>query len=190
MTVLSRQIRTELEQHMSCNLMQYKEFIDNEMLLILGQMDKATLIFDHLYLVSHLATFSHPELLGNTLACSHICLCSCKHCCCHWHKQTGIRATQTLLNLIDRVHFRVSHWLRWDLFVSMRFGLLKPWYLADTASREVPWKSNIWTAHCYKCHNCVICSVYNIFPHLFAGIWMECLQSGGASGHWVNGAFC
>lgn len=45
------QIRNELEQHMSCNLKEYKEFIDNEMLLILGQMDKATLIFDHVYLV-------------------------------------------------------------------------------------------------------------------------------------------
>ncbi|MEL7219363.1 MAG: DEK C-terminal domain-containing protein, partial [Pseudomonadota bacterium] len=33
------QIRTELEQHMNCNLKEYKEFIDNEMLLILGQMD-------------------------------------------------------------------------------------------------------------------------------------------------------
>lgn len=48
------QIRTELEQHMSCNLKEYKEFIDNEMLLILGQMDKATLIFDHVYLVRQL----------------------------------------------------------------------------------------------------------------------------------------
>lgn len=46
------QIRNELEQQMNCNLKEYKEFIDNEMLLILGQMDKATLIFDHLYLVS------------------------------------------------------------------------------------------------------------------------------------------
>lgn len=36
---------------MSCNLKEYKEFIDNEMLLILGQMDKATHIFDHVYLV-------------------------------------------------------------------------------------------------------------------------------------------
>lgn len=36
---------------MSCNLKEYKEFLDNEMLLILGQMDKATLIFDHVYLV-------------------------------------------------------------------------------------------------------------------------------------------
>lgn len=48
------QIRTELEQHMNCNLKEYKEFIDNEMLLILGQMDKATLIFDHVYLVGQL----------------------------------------------------------------------------------------------------------------------------------------
>ena len=41
---------------MNCNLKEYKEFIDNEMLLILGQMDKASLIFDHLYLVRcHLA---------------------------------------------------------------------------------------------------------------------------------------
>lgn len=39
---------------MNCNLKEYKEFIDNEMLLILGQMDKATLIFDHVYLVGKL----------------------------------------------------------------------------------------------------------------------------------------
>lgn len=38
---------------MNCNLKEYKEFIDNEMLLILGQMDKATLIFDHVYLVRY-----------------------------------------------------------------------------------------------------------------------------------------
>lgn len=41
---------------MNCNLKEYKEFIDNEMLLILGQMDKATLIFDHVYLVGQLIT--------------------------------------------------------------------------------------------------------------------------------------
>uniref|UniRef100_A0A4W5M8M1 Protein phosphatase Slingshot homolog 1 n=1 Tax=Hucho hucho TaxID=62062 RepID=A0A4W5M8M1_9TELE len=60
--VTSKQIRTELEQHMSCNLMQYKEFIDNEMLLILGQMDKATLIFDHLYLGSEWNASNLEEL--------------------------------------------------------------------------------------------------------------------------------
>lgn len=53
---------------MNCNLKEYKEFIDNEMLLILGQMDKATLIFDHVYLVGHFcvkpiwkASLSLPE---------------------------------------------------------------------------------------------------------------------------------
>uniref|UniRef100_A0A8C2GLX5 Protein phosphatase Slingshot homolog 1 n=1 Tax=Cyprinus carpio TaxID=7962 RepID=A0A8C2GLX5_CYPCA len=40
--VTSKEIRSELEQQMNCNLKEYKEFIDNEMLLILGQMDKAT----------------------------------------------------------------------------------------------------------------------------------------------------
>lgn len=50
--VFALQIRNELEKHMNCNLKEFKEFIDNEMLLILGQMDKPSLIFDHLYLVS------------------------------------------------------------------------------------------------------------------------------------------
>lgn len=65
---LSRQIRNELEKQMNCNLKEFKEFIDNEMLLILGQMDKPSLIFDHLYLVSINAresslrsTHTHPS---------------------------------------------------------------------------------------------------------------------------------
>ncbi|XP_037337204.1 protein phosphatase Slingshot homolog 1 isoform X1 [Pungitius pungitius] len=60
--VTCKQIRTELEQHMSCNLKEYKEFIDNEMLLILGQMDKATLIFDHVYLGSEWNASNLEEL--------------------------------------------------------------------------------------------------------------------------------
>lgn len=52
---------------MNCNLKEYKEFIDNEMLLILGQMDKATLIFDHVYLVGHLAFFSCKTVLKASL---------------------------------------------------------------------------------------------------------------------------
>uniref|UniRef100_A0A674ETS4 Protein phosphatase Slingshot homolog 1 n=1 Tax=Salmo trutta TaxID=8032 RepID=A0A674ETS4_SALTR len=60
--VTSKEIRVELEQHMSCNLKEYKEFIDNEMLLILGQMDKATLIFDHLYLGSEWNASNLEEL--------------------------------------------------------------------------------------------------------------------------------
>ncbi|KAL0965641.1 hypothetical protein UPYG_G00283860 [Umbra pygmaea] len=60
--ITSKEIRVELEQHMSCNLTEYKEFIDNEMLLILGQMDKATQIFDHLYLGSEWNASNLEEL--------------------------------------------------------------------------------------------------------------------------------
>nr|XP_043881519.1 protein phosphatase Slingshot homolog 1 isoform X2 [Solea senegalensis] len=60
--VTCKQIRTELEQNMNCNLKEYKEFIDNEMLLILGQMDKATLIFDHVYLGSEWNASNLEEL--------------------------------------------------------------------------------------------------------------------------------
>ncbi|XP_038559643.1 protein phosphatase Slingshot homolog 1 isoform X2 [Micropterus salmoides] len=60
--VTCKQIRTVLEQHMNCNLKEYKEFIDNEMLLILGQMDKATLIFDHVYLGSEWNASNLEEL--------------------------------------------------------------------------------------------------------------------------------
>uniref|UniRef100_A0A672GDB3 protein-serine/threonine phosphatase n=1 Tax=Salarias fasciatus TaxID=181472 RepID=A0A672GDB3_SALFA len=60
--ITSKEIRNELEQHMSCNLKEYKEFIDNEMLLILGQMDKATLIFDHVYLGSEWNASNLEEL--------------------------------------------------------------------------------------------------------------------------------
>uniref|UniRef100_A0AAV2J256 Iron-sulfur cluster assembly enzyme ISCU n=1 Tax=Knipowitschia caucasica TaxID=637954 RepID=A0AAV2J256_KNICA len=60
--ITSKEIRNVLEQHMSCNLKDYKEFIDNEMLLILGQMDKATPIFDHVYLGSEWNASNLEEL--------------------------------------------------------------------------------------------------------------------------------
>uniref|UniRef100_A0A3B3HMW3 Protein phosphatase Slingshot homolog 1 n=1 Tax=Oryzias latipes TaxID=8090 RepID=A0A3B3HMW3_ORYLA len=60
--ITSKEIRNDLEQHMSCHLTEYKEFIDNEMLLILGQMDKATLIFDHVYLGSEWNASNLEEL--------------------------------------------------------------------------------------------------------------------------------
>uniref|UniRef100_A0A4W5MHL2 DEK-C domain-containing protein n=1 Tax=Hucho hucho TaxID=62062 RepID=A0A4W5MHL2_9TELE len=49
--VTCKEIRTELEVHMVCNLCEFKEYIDNEMILILGQMDSPTEIFNHVYLV-------------------------------------------------------------------------------------------------------------------------------------------
>lgn len=38
--------------NMTCNLREFKEFIDNEMIVILGQMDSPTEIFEHVFLAS------------------------------------------------------------------------------------------------------------------------------------------
>lgn len=46
--------------HMTCNLREFKEYIDNEMIVILGQMDSPTEIFDHVFLVG--CTSSVPLL--------------------------------------------------------------------------------------------------------------------------------
>lgn len=48
--------------HMTCNLREFKEFIDNEMIVILGQMDSPTEIFDHVFLVGRLRTPGVPLL--------------------------------------------------------------------------------------------------------------------------------
>lgn len=37
--------------NMTCNLREFKEYIDNEMIVILGQMDSPTEIFEHVFLV-------------------------------------------------------------------------------------------------------------------------------------------
>ncbi|KAM4709984.1 protein phosphatase Slingshot homolog 1 [Discoglossus pictus] len=60
--VTCKEIRNELEKKLSCNLKEYKEYIDNEMLLILGQMDKASPIFDYLYLGSEWNASNLEEL--------------------------------------------------------------------------------------------------------------------------------
>ncbi|XP_043940111.1 protein phosphatase Slingshot homolog 3-like [Protopterus annectens] len=64
-TVTSREIRTELEQEMNCNLQEYREFIDNEILIVLAQMDKPSKIFDHLYLGSEWNASNLDELQRN-----------------------------------------------------------------------------------------------------------------------------
>ncbi|XP_026875879.2 protein phosphatase Slingshot homolog 1 [Electrophorus electricus] len=63
--ITAKEIRTELEQHMKWNLREYNEFIDKEMLLILDQMDKATPIFDHLYLGSEWNASNLEDLRHN-----------------------------------------------------------------------------------------------------------------------------
>lgn len=50
--MLGPQIRQTLESHLGCPLQQYRDFIDNQMLLLMAQQDRASLIFPHLYLVS------------------------------------------------------------------------------------------------------------------------------------------
>lgn len=47
---------------MVCNLREFKEFIDNEMIVILGQMDSPTEIFEHVYLVKTWSPSSFLEL--------------------------------------------------------------------------------------------------------------------------------
>ncbi|CAH2295101.1 phosphatase Slingshot homolog 1 [Pelobates cultripes] len=60
--VTCKEIRNELEKKLSCNLKEYKEYIDTEMLQIVGQMDKASLIFDDLYLGSEWNASNLEEL--------------------------------------------------------------------------------------------------------------------------------
>ncbi|CAB1316908.1 unnamed protein product [Coregonus sp. 'balchen'] len=60
--ITHQRIRTELEVHMVCNLREFKEYIDNEMILILGQMDSPTEIFDHVYLGSEWNASNLEEL--------------------------------------------------------------------------------------------------------------------------------
>ena len=52
---------------MNCNLKEFKEFIDNEMLFILGQVEKPSLIFDHLYLGSKCNASNMEELKGSVV---------------------------------------------------------------------------------------------------------------------------
>ncbi|KAL7848934.1 hypothetical protein SRHO_G00205570 [Serrasalmus rhombeus] len=60
--ITSKEIRTELEMQMVCNLREFKEFIDNEMIVILGQMDSPTEIFDHVFLGSEWNASNLEEL--------------------------------------------------------------------------------------------------------------------------------
>uniref|UniRef100_A0A3B3VG10 protein-serine/threonine phosphatase n=1 Tax=Poecilia latipinna TaxID=48699 RepID=A0A3B3VG10_9TELE len=62
MNCIIRRIRTELEMQMACNLREFKEFIDNEMIVILGQMDSPTEIFDHVFLGSEWNASNLEEL--------------------------------------------------------------------------------------------------------------------------------
>lgn len=63
--VTSKQVRTKLEEVLDMDLVEYKPFIDQEMLVILGQMDAATEIFPHVYLGSEWNASNLEELNKN-----------------------------------------------------------------------------------------------------------------------------
>ncbi|XP_042910661.1 uncharacterized protein [Parasteatoda tepidariorum] len=63
--VTSKYIRTRLEEILDMDLKEYKSFIDQEMLTILGQMDAPTEIFKYLYLGSEWNASNLEELVVN-----------------------------------------------------------------------------------------------------------------------------
>ncbi|XP_032596158.1 protein phosphatase Slingshot isoform X1 [Drosophila grimshawi] len=63
--VTSKYIRGRLEDLLDMDLGEYKSFIDAEMLLILGQMDAPTKIFEHVYLGSEWNASNLEELQKN-----------------------------------------------------------------------------------------------------------------------------
>jgi len=63
--ITSKSIRAQLETDLDQNLEGFKSFIDEEILLILGQMDPASKMFDFLYLGSEWNASNLEELNGN-----------------------------------------------------------------------------------------------------------------------------
>ncbi|KAK7867848.1 hypothetical protein R5R35_003520 [Gryllus longicercus] len=63
--VTSKYIRSRLEEDLDMDLGEYKSFIDQEMLTILGQMDAATEVFEHVYLGSEWNASNLEELQKN-----------------------------------------------------------------------------------------------------------------------------
>ncbi|XP_075401407.1 protein phosphatase Slingshot homolog 3 isoform X2 [Tenrec ecaudatus] len=69
-SITSKEIRQALEQRLGCPLQQYRDFIDNQMLLLMAQQDRASRIFPHLYLGSEWNAANLEELQRNRV--SHI----------------------------------------------------------------------------------------------------------------------
>ncbi|XP_003378466.1 putative dual specificity phosphatase, catalytic domain protein [Trichinella spiralis] len=66
--VTSKDIRNKLEERLELNLKEYKDFIDQEMLVILGQMDKPSKIFPYLYLGTEWNASNWDELIHNNIS--------------------------------------------------------------------------------------------------------------------------
>ncbi|XP_017712601.1 PREDICTED: protein phosphatase Slingshot homolog 3 isoform X1 [Rhinopithecus bieti] len=67
-SVTSKEIRQALELRLGLPLQQYRDFIDNQMLLLVAQRDRASRIFPHLYLGSEWNAANLEELQRNSLA--------------------------------------------------------------------------------------------------------------------------
>ncbi len=65
--ILDFQLREELENAFEMSLSSYKQYIDDEMLKILAQMDKPTMILPHLYLGSEWNAGNFEELKANNI---------------------------------------------------------------------------------------------------------------------------
>lgn len=61
-----------MEEALDMDLNDYKSFIDQEMITIMGQMDKATKIFDFLYLGSEWNASNLEELQKNGYDYGHV----------------------------------------------------------------------------------------------------------------------
>ncbi|CAL8129737.1 unnamed protein product [Orchesella dallaii] len=67
--VTSKEIRTKLETKLQIDFTNYKSFIDEEMLRILGQMEAPALIVDHLYLGTEWNASHQQELSEKEISC-------------------------------------------------------------------------------------------------------------------------
>jgi protein phosphatase slingshot len=63
--VTCKHIRSRLEDVLDMDLREFKHFIDREMLIIMGQMDSATEVFDHVFLGSEWNASNLEELQKN-----------------------------------------------------------------------------------------------------------------------------
>ncbi|XP_023848150.1 protein phosphatase Slingshot homolog 3 [Salvelinus sp. IW2-2015] len=65
--ITSKQVRSALETRIGMDMKNYKEYIDNEMMVTMAQMDKPSKIFDYLYLGSEWNAANFEELQKNNV---------------------------------------------------------------------------------------------------------------------------
>ncbi|XP_067103805.1 protein phosphatase Slingshot homolog 3 isoform X1 [Osmerus mordax] len=66
-SITSKQVRSSLETRLGLDMKNYKEYIDNEMMVTMAQMDKPSKIFDYLYLGSEWNAANFEELQKNNV---------------------------------------------------------------------------------------------------------------------------